>query len=182
MTPADAEAVARIAAQVPGEGWSAASFRQDLETNGAARYIVLADGEAGPIVGYAGLWLIVGEAHVINMGIDRAFRRRGLGRLVLLALVHVALATSVDVLTLEVRMSNGPARALYGEFGFSAAGERKAYYRDNGEDALIMSTESIGSAAYRARLSAIEQRVEQRWPGTIAAFERLSVWAAPQES
>ncbi len=116
--------------------WSELSFEKEIKENHLAFYIVAEIDER--VVGYAGLWCIVDEGHITNVAVHPDFRRKGIGE----ALVSVLLehTTEIGLLshTLEVRASNDPAIALYSKFGFEAAGVRKNYYEDNGEDAIIM--------------------------------------------
>jgi ribosomal-protein-alanine N-acetyltransferase len=112
-----------------------------------------AEPRAQPLVGYAGLWLAVDEAHVTTIAVAPQHRGRSVGELLLNGLIDQALDLQADRITLEVRVSNLPAQGLYAKYGFTVAGKRSRYYTDNGEDALIMSTESIRSAPYQSRLS-----------------------------
>ena len=75
----------------------------------------------------------------------------------------------MEAATLEVRVSNEAARALYRRYGFWDVGERKKYYQDNGEDAVIMTTEGFETPAFQERLAARAAELEARWPGCIAA-------------
>lgn len=166
MEAEDAEVVAAIAAEAPGEGWTAAAFEREATTNAGARYIVAEAGsDVSTVVAYGGLWLVVDLAHVTNMGVKGELVRRGLGRLVLYCLFDVARRSGIDAVTLEVRVSNEAALGLYREFGFYETGRRQAYYRDTGEDALIMTTESLESAPVRERLAQTRERIGREWPG-----------------
>jgi ribosomal-protein-alanine N-acetyltransferase len=106
------------------------------------------------IVGYYGIWHMVDEVHVISIAVEHSQRRQGLGEYLLLSIIERALALKAGVITLEVRISNGPAQALYLKYGFNEAGQRKGYYADNGEDALIMTTDPIAGAAWQGRYHA----------------------------
>jgi ribosomal-protein-alanine N-acetyltransferase len=103
------------------------------------------------VVGYYGLWHMVDEIHVISIAVEHSRRREGLGEYLLLSVVERALALKAGLITLEVRISNGPAQALYRKYGFNEVGRRKGYYADNGEDALIMTTDPITGAAWQGR-------------------------------
>ncbi len=103
------------------------------------------------IVGFAGLWLMVDEAHITTIAMHPNYRRKGLGEFMLLSLIDIAYAISAKWVTLEVRVSNYSAQNLYRKYGFREAGLRHRYYSDNQEDALIMWTEEIHSLAYRQR-------------------------------
>ena len=140
-------AVERASFPVP---WPAYAFRQELETNRLARYLVARVG--GDVVAYGGIWMMVDEAHVTTFAVLPEHRREGIGSRLLLALMDLAVELAANVATLEVRISNADARRLYERFGFRPVGVRPRYYSDNGEDALIMTTEELPSSAMRERL------------------------------
>jgi ribosomal-protein-alanine N-acetyltransferase len=105
--------------------------------------------ELESIVGYAGLWLMVDSAHVTTIAVDPPYRGEGIGELLLLDLIDRATAMGAAELTLECRVSNYIAQALYRKYTFRNTGLRKRYYSDDGEDALIMTTEPLGSQTFR---------------------------------
>lgn len=147
-------------------GWAETAFERELKHNGMARYIVLATtGKPERIIGFAGAWLMVDEAHVVSMAVRSELRGRGYGRLLLHGLIELAREAGMDVATLECRVSNTVARNLYGTYGFYEVGLRKRYYADNKEDAVIMTTEELNSAAYVARLARLEEELAERLPG-----------------
>ncbi len=115
------------------------------------------------IAGFIGLWYMVDEAHVVTVGVGDGYRGCGVGELLLMSAIEQALARRAAVVTLEVRTSNRAAIALYGKYGFAEQGLRKAYYSDNREDALIMTTAPIQQPAYRERLSALAEAHRLRW-------------------
>jgi ribosomal-protein-alanine N-acetyltransferase len=110
-----------------------------------------------PIVGYGGLWLTFEDAHVTTIAVDPDHRGRGVGELLLNALIDHAYELGAKQITLEVRVSNTAAQRLYLKYGFQPAGTRPRYYTDNGEDALIMWTDSIEAPEFRARLSELRR-------------------------
>lgn len=114
------------------------------------------------IVGYGGLWTCVDEAHITTIAVDPTYRGRGIGELLLNGLIDQALSTKADILTLEVRVSNLVAQQLYLKYGFHPFGKRTRYYTDNGEDALIMSTDSIQSEGYQERLNQLRSLLFER--------------------
>jgi ribosomal-protein-alanine N-acetyltransferase len=115
MTLADVPAVQRIERASFRSPWPADAFREELATNRLARYIVAQDGDE--IVGYAGLWLMVDEAHVTTFAVAPEWRRRGIGEALLVELMGIARRIGASVATLEVRVSNMPARRLYEKYG-----------------------------------------------------------------
>lgn len=150
---ADVHRIERASFPVP---WPDYAFRQELQTNCLAHYLVVrASDEA---VGYAGLWMMVDEAHITTFAVLPQWRRHGVGGRLMVELMRMARDLGARVATLEVRLSNGPARALYQRFGFRPVGIRPRYYSDNGEDALIMTTEPLSTPAMTTRLVELKQR------------------------
>ena len=136
-----------------------------------ARYIVVEAGTGGAqpnVLGFAGLWLMLDEAHVVTVAVLPEHRGHGYGRLLVHGLVEMARAYEMNVATLECRVSNAAARALYGRYGFYEVGLRKKYYSDNQEDAVIMTTEDLSSAAYFQRLTRLETELAVLLPGASA--------------
>lgn len=168
----DAAAAAAIERASFSEGWPMTAFEREISLNPAARYIVL-EGPAPEasqtveheVLGFAGLWLMLDEAHVVTVAVAQKHRGRGLGRLLLHGLVDVAHKHQVAVATLECRESNVAARSLYREYGFYEVGVRKRYYADTHEDAIIMTTEDLGCPAYRSRYARLAAHLEECLPG-----------------
>ena len=121
--------------------WSRSAFEEELAQNRRARYIVAE--ENGAIVGYAGTWLVINEAHVTNVAVSSQRRREGIGRLLMQNLMELARDNDMESMTLEVRVSNAAARHLYAQMGFVEAGIRKNYYSETKEDALILWCEKL---------------------------------------
>lgn len=115
--------------------WSREAFEAELSNN-LARYQLLTDGEA--IVGYCGVWIVVDEGHITNLGIDPGYQGHSYGEKMMRLVMDWARLQNICRLTLEVRVSNEKAIYLYEKLGFKSAGIRPAYYEDNGEDACIM--------------------------------------------
>ena len=115
-----------------------------------------------PIVGYAGLWLMVDEGHVTTIGVHPDHRGRGVGELLFLGLVDAAENMRAFRMTLEVRVSNYSAQALYRKYGFENAGVRKRYYSDNGEDAYIMWSEPVNSPQFKSRVVKLRAELVDR--------------------
>ena len=141
-----------------GSPWPAYAFEQELRSNRLARYLVAR--AAGEVVAFAGVWLMVDDAHITTFGVHPDWRRLGIGRQLLLNLAEVSVAIGARRMTLEVRVSNVGAQALYRAFGFEIAGRRPRYYTDDGEDALIMTTPELGDPRMSAILAAERQRLE----------------------
>jgi len=104
------------------------------------------------VLGFAGFWLMANEAHITSIAVREEYRRCGLGELLLLCLIELAREARASLVTLEVRISNSGAQALYSRYGFVEVGIRRGYYTDNGEDAVLMTMDRLGSASVRERL------------------------------
>lgn len=116
--------------------WSYQAFACEILQNPLAFYVVAVAGEK--VVGYAGMWVVLDEAHITNVAVHPGWRKMGLGRALMQELIRRAARRGVARITLEVRPSNAAARRLYAALGFEEAGLRKNYYIDNNEDAIIM--------------------------------------------
>jgi [ribosomal protein S18]-alanine N-acetyltransferase len=138
--------------------WPPEAYRNDLETNRLAQYLVARVGDE--VAAYGGMWLMVDEGHIITFAVHPAWRRQHVGERLLLAFVDLASERRAHEATLEVRLSNLPARRLYEKFGFRPVGLRPRYYSDNGEDALIMTTEPLASTAMRERIARLRAAVD----------------------
>ena len=192
MREEDLAQVADIERESFSSAWPQTTYMRELH-NSVARYFVLSEplppGEAtaadGPVsvwqivrrrfaraaaehnayvLGFIGLWLTVGEAHVVTFAVREAYRRLGIGERLLLAAFDCAIANDQGCLTLEVRASNDAAKLLYEKYGLRAEGLRKRYYSDNNEDAVIMTSPPLADAAFRARLDRLRSDHRTRHP------------------
>jgi ribosomal-protein-alanine N-acetyltransferase len=136
MTVEDIDTIVEIEKECFTVPWTKEAFYNELMYNQFAHYFVML--WQGEIIGYGGLWTIVDEAHVTNIGLREAYRGRKLGQRLLRELIAFASLRGMKRMTLEVRVSNTVAQRLYEKFGFRVEGVRRGYYSDNGEDALIM--------------------------------------------
>ena len=124
------------------------------------------------VIGFTGFWTIAEEAHIIIIAVREAYRRMGIGELLLISLVEMAMKQKAQVITLEVRVSNTVAQNLYLKYGFNGVGTRKGYYIDRinnsetREDGLIMTTQDITSAEYQERFKQLKQAHAEKW-GTV---------------
>jgi len=136
LTRADLPALERMERELFGAGaWSRAMLAEELD--GPGRWYVGVE-DAGALVGYAGLWFDGDDAQVMTIGTDRAHQGRGLGRVMLDALVAQARTWRAASLLLEVRVDNEPALRLYRGAGFEQLGLRKGYYQPENVDAWTM--------------------------------------------
>ncbi len=138
--------------------WPPNAYLSELQTNRLAHYLVVRVDDR--VVGFGGIWLMVDEAHITTFAIHPDWRRLRLGERLLVALLDVAVERRADEATLEVRLSNLAARRLYEKFGFRPVGIRPRYYTDNGEDALIMTTERLDSVPMVARIARLRAVLE----------------------
>jgi ribosomal-protein-alanine N-acetyltransferase len=133
------------------------------------RYAILANKKQSTlrtkkyIVGFAGFWAMLNEAHIIAIAVRNNYRRKGIGEGLLISVIEVATQLHANVITLEVRASNVIARALYKKYGFRVVGRRPRYYSDNGEDAVLMSTDTITLAPFQAHFQRLKEAHSQRW-------------------
>jgi len=160
MTLDDIPSVHAIERESFAVPWPDDAYRNELVTNRLASYVVARAGEA--VVGFAGLWVMVDEAHITTFAVHPRWRRRGVGERLLLRLLELANDRRAREATLEVRLSNMPARRLYEKYGFKPVGIRPRYYSDNGEDALIMTTDALAAGEMRDRLARLRQAVDDR--------------------
>ena len=152
--------VLRIESQVYPRPWSLPLFMSELNLRTSRAYFVARVG--GSVVGYAGLMLTGEEAHVTTIAVDPAWHLHKIGTRLLLHLAREAAARGARHLTLEVRMSNTAAQAMYRKFAFRPAGIRKNYYVETNEDALVMWADDIDGSSYTRLLADIEAAI----PGT----------------
>ena len=138
MTAQQVPQVAALERCCFSDPWSENSVASELE-NPLSLWLVAMDGER--LAGYVGSQTVLGESDMMNVAVDEDYRRQGVGKMLIEALVEQLKALESHCLTLEVRDSNAPARNLYASLGFSEIGRRKNYYRNPREDALILRKE-----------------------------------------
>ena len=140
--------------------WTLGVFQSELELarRGERHYIVAREGSE--VVGYAGLLFAIDDAHVTNIAVSADRRRQGIATRLLAELAWEAIARDCHALTLEVRISNTGAQALYREFGFVPAGVRKKYY-ENVEDGIVMWCNDLALPEYRERLAALSPEAQR---------------------
>lgn len=136
----------------------------------------------GRIVGYAGMWLVIDEAHITTIAVREAARGQGLGELLLTSLIEAASEMGADRVTLEVRVSNDPAQRLYEKYGFRREGLRSRYYSDNNEDAYIMTVTGIRSEPYQRRFDGQIDALRRRLQGQPGVSVVSPVFSFPNGS
>ncbi len=134
--------------------------------------------ELRSIVGYAGIWVMTDEAHVTTIASAPTMRGRGVGELLLVALIHRGIEVGARWMTLEVRASNSVAQNLYRKYTFKEMGVRRRYYSDNGEDALVMWTDALDSESFQAALDQNERKLAERL-GSAEVRLGDRIWSLP---
>ena len=164
MREPDVPTVQQIEREIFSTPWPRNAYYRELASRNSAHYIVLRrygeDDAAPEIVGYAGMWRMYDEAHVTTIGVRRDLHHSGYGRVLFAALVQSAYDMGAKWITLEVRTSNDNAMRMYDNFGFKVIGRRKGYYTDNGEDAIVMWSDSIHSPRFRRAYETNLERIE----------------------
>ncbi len=149
MQIADIPRVVEIERQSFPTPWPHDAYTHELKENRLASYIVArVDGE---IVGFAGMWVIMDEAHITTIAVDPSYRGQHIGERLLVGLIDEALTRRARWMTLEVRKSNTTAQTLYKKYGFREIGTRKGYYSDNREDAVVMWTGNVWEPEFQDR-------------------------------
>jgi [ribosomal protein S18]-alanine N-acetyltransferase len=147
-------AVLRIEARSQPRGWSLGLFLGELARPEGRSYIVAkVDGQ---VVGFAGMLFIGDEGHLATISVDPSWRGHGVAARMMTVLCRQAIEGGATALTLEVRAGNDVAKSLYRRFGFAPAGVRREYYKESGEDALVMWAYDVDAPAYAERLGSIE--------------------------
>ncbi len=135
LAAAHVEAVAAIERESNGAPWSDRGFRNEIDHRHGIFLVAI---EGGEVVGFGGVWLVIDEAHIVNLAVRPDRRRGGIGRKLTVRLLEEAKALGMESASLEARAGNAPALALYESLGFVATNRRKGYYPDNKEDAVVM--------------------------------------------
>jgi len=147
MREADVPTVQEIERHIFTTPWPRNAYYRELSSRNSAYYIVLRReiDEGSEIIGYGGMWRMYDEAHVTTIGVRRDLHHAGFGRILFAGLV---------------RTSNDGAMRMYEGFGFKVIGRRKGYYTDNGEDAIVMWSDSIYSPRFRRAYEANLERID----------------------
>lgn len=166
--------------------WSAHTYRHEIQNNDNSTMLVVEPVERAPaqdeqpahrprlwrwppepapahnpLMAYAGFWHIADEAHISTIAVHPDWRGHKLGELLIWTIAREAMRRNAAMVTLEVRVSNQVAQNLYHKYGFQKVGTRRGYYRDNHEDAYMMSVTPL-NAAYRETLAAFGHELAQR--------------------
>lgn len=153
----DVSAVVSIEQRAKPAPWNAAAFEHEVAAVEQSYPFVLL--WQAKIVGYGIVWLLVDELHINTLVVDPPYQGRGWGELLLLYGLGYGIEQQAACATLEVRRSNVLAQRLYTKLGFERVGERPRYYRQNGEDALIMTLAPLSPVAVEAAWATLKSRL-----------------------
>jgi ribosomal-protein-alanine N-acetyltransferase len=145
MTVGDIPAVVAIDRMSFPNPWPERSYIYELQYNPSSRLYVAEICEDGEfrVVGFIGYWFVIDEAHISTVAVHPNFRGYKLGDRLLAKALRSVEEMGGCLVSLEVRESNQVARGLYKKYGFKHVGRRKRYYRDNQEDAILMSLDDL---------------------------------------
>ena len=115
------------------------------------------------VAGFVGGWIMADELHITEIATRAAYRGQGIGHLMLISIIDIGYELRARVGTLEVRRSNLSAQKVYEEFGFEKVGYRKAYYSDNKEDAIIMTTANFTTPEFQSRFTRLKNELVLKW-------------------
>jgi ribosomal-protein-alanine N-acetyltransferase len=172
MREGDVATVQEIEREIFATPWPRNAYYRELASRSSAHYVVLRqEGLDAParfrvpemdptIIGYGGMWRMYDEAHVTTIGVRKDLHHHGYGRILFAGLVQAAYDMGAKWVTLEVRTTNDHAMQLYEGFGFKVIGRRKGYYTDNGEDAIVMWSDSIHSPRLRRAYETNLERID----------------------
>jgi ribosomal-protein-alanine N-acetyltransferase len=146
------------------------TYQYELSGNKLAHYQALTlrhTKQDEQLLGYAGYWLIAGEIHISTIAVDPKWRGHGLGELILLNILYLAYEHDAALVTLEVRVSNQVAQDLYRKYEFEMVGRRQRYYKDTGEDALLMTINLRSNQQYRRFMDQKQKQLYDGLAGTL---------------
>jgi len=132
------------------------------------------------IVGFAGMWILLDEAHITNIAVRQSCQGGGVGELLLISIIDLAAEMKARMLTLEVRVSNTVAQNLYTKYAFTQVGLRRGYYTDNREDGVLMSTDNITSQPFQAHFQKLKQAHAKRHG--IALYRLTNIYPSRVEN
>ena len=179
LTEGDLSAVMQMDQECFGGLWTEAGYRREIESPNSQLLIMKAvptlkeqpstsvSGEMGQtdsnLMGVGCVWFILEEAHITVLAIQPPYRRQGLGQFLLITLLETAIRRQSEWATLEVRISNHVAQKLYERLGFVTIGQRKKYYQDTGEDALILWNKGLQKQSFHYHLMGYNLTPIQRY-------------------
>jgi len=148
--------------------WTSGIYIRELTANPWSHYLVLRPiaTDQPPLLSYGGVWQFDESGHIATIATHPDYLGRKLGSYVLIHLLLKAYEIGCTESTLEVRVSNTHAQALYEHYGFEVIGRRRHYYSNDREDALIMTRSELNAAALLEELAATETTLQAIWSTT----------------
>jgi len=159
MSNADVRAVMRIESLSFSTSWPTSAFQSELNDNKLAHYFVGRESQApgAEVVAYGGIWVILDDAHITTIAVHPDRRGHRYGEQLLVHMLRESIARGASWITLEARESNEIAHNLYRKYGFATIATRRAYYSDNGENAVVMWAGNLRGELYGLRFAALER-------------------------
>jgi len=146
-------------------------LRQFLGTENTGGELPPPDQRPELVVGFIGIWMLPDEAHIVTVAVRDSHRRQGVGELLLISAIEMAQASDQSLVTLECRVTNEPALALYEKYAFQQVGLRPRYYSDNHEDAYVLTASSILTDRYRGDFEQLKAEHQHRYGDFEATWE-----------
>ncbi|MDJ0736505.1 MAG: ribosomal protein S18-alanine N-acetyltransferase [Nostocaceae cyanobacterium] len=162
LTPKDLGAVLELDRVCFGRLWTLEGYQRELDSPNSDLFGLFSAISTVKLLGMGCFWSILEEAHITILAVDPQYHRQGLGQALLYSLLLTAWERGLERATLEVRASNLAAISLYQKFGFKTAGKRPGYYKDNGEDALILWLGDLQKPAFKANLQCWDHQISDR--------------------
>lgn len=162
ITPQMLSAVLELDQLCFGGLWTLEGYQRELESPNSDLISLSMPVTPVALLGIGCMWTILEEAHITLLAVHPDYQRQGLGQALLLALLTIACDRGLERATLEVRATNQPALALYQKFGFKIAGRRQRYYKDTGEDALILWRGDLQDPQFHQYLDKWQQAISDR--------------------
>ncbi|MBR8836265.1 MAG: ribosomal protein S18-alanine N-acetyltransferase [Stigonema ocellatum SAG 48.90 = DSM 106950] len=138
LTPENLSAALELDQACFGGLWTMGAYERELDSPNSDLIGLFLPVLPLPLLGMGCFWSILEEAHITILAVDPHYHHQGFGQALLYSLLKLACERGLERATLEVRATNLAAISLYQKFGFKTAGRRRHYYKDNGEDALIL--------------------------------------------
>lgn len=166
LTPQDLPAALDLDRRCLGGLWNLDGYQREIDSPNSDLLVLqreTLDTHCAPALLAIGCsWTILEEAHITLLAVDLDHQRQGLGQALLYCLLKAAHDRGLERATLEVRVSNQAAIALYQKFGFQTAGRRKRYYADTGEDALVLWRGGLHHPHFPQTLTNWQQTISDR--------------------
>ncbi len=164
MVTGDLDAARRLEEVAYGtDAWTRRTLEDEL-VNRFSEYVVAElrtnAASTSELAGFVGVWFMRDQLHLVTIAVDPVRRRLGIAARLLLRCFELATEAEMPSMVLEVRASNEGAQALYKRFGFTQIGRLRGYYRDDGEDAMVMESPPLDDVEQQALLAELALRYE----------------------